>query len=570
MTGRLVPCGSATGAPAGPRAPHPLRRWRRSPAPSSGLLAAIAPLLPTDLPSGGWAAHPAALDAAFHAGAVGVGEADGPFATTPRVPTALAAFAAPDHHLLAAAVPGGSGGGDAAMHAAVAAFAGEADRDPPTSTHALVGGVAGLACAAGLLTAPLGAVAEPALPPPAPPAPHPTVEWSVEWRVVEPAGGVGAERRTLPPALPPTSAAAAVLAAARARPAFILRTRGTGPAAQAAAALLRVAAAEDGGGGGRGWGVAHADPRGPAGRPSTTAGTGAWAQLTPARHRHRHRTPLPRHRATYIITGGLGALGSLAAASLAGEGAGVVLLGRSGAAGAGPLLAALSAHAPAVAVACDTGTRADVRGVLASLHMPLTGVLLAGGVLEDAVLGRTTPAALRAAAAPKAAAAAAWAGAATATPLASFLAFSSTAAVLGPPGQAAYAAANGALQGWAEAEAEAGRPVAAAQWGAWRAGMAGARTLARLERAGMGALEPVAGLKVLSGLVRGLEAGSIAGGAPLVAAFAWGRLLERRVEGGGGGRRQPAAALCGHRAAGWAGRDAARRTSHPLHPYRPG
>ena len=531
FTVRLAIVSAATGggAAAGPlhahAHTHPLVR-RRPVRAQPSLVASIAPPQPAALAAGGWSSHPAALDAAFHAGAVGMDAAP---SSAPRVPTSLSAYAAPDHHLLSAVVPA-SGGVNGELHASVAAF--PSGNGTPTSTHALVSRGCS-ARAAGLVTTPLGVVdpvaADPAVAAP-PPPPRSNVEWDVEWRVVEPVvSGVVGPSRTLPSG--PTTAAAAVLAAAQAaagRP-FTLRTAGTGPAAQAAAALLRVAAAEEGR---ADWDVAHNDPLGDGGRSAqagtrTAAGAAAWAQLTPARRTRARPRPSLRP-AAYAIIGGMGALGSLAATSLAETGAGVVLLGRTGAVRAGALLAALSTTRAATAVACDTGVRSDVRGVV--MHSPLTGLLLAGGVLADAALGRTKPAALRAAAAPKAAAAAAWSAATAATPLSSLLAFSSTAAVLGPPGQAAYAAANGALQGWADAGAAAGRPFSAVQWGAWAGGMAAAdaRTLARLERAGMGVLAVTTGLKALGALMRGLETGATAGGAPLVAAFAWGRLLEKQ------------------------------------------
>ena len=80
--------------------------------------------------------------------------------------------------------------------------------------------------------------------------------------------------------------------------------------------------------------------------------------------------------------------------------------------------------------------------------------------------------AARAVLAPKLGAATALAAAGAGAPLGATVLFSSVAALLGAPGQATYAAANGALEAWATAQAACGAPVAAVQWGAWGIGMA--------------------------------------------------------------------------------------------------
>ena len=78
--------------------------------------------------------------------------------------------------------------------------------------------------------------------------------------------------------------------------------------------------------------------------------------------------------------------------------------------------------------------------------------------------------------------------------------FSSTAALLGPAGQANYAAANAALNAWSSVCAAAGGATTAVMWGAWASGMAAAQrgTLARLERLGMVAIPPASGLRALT------------------------------------------------------------------------
>ena len=82
--------------------------------------------------------------------------------------------------------------------------------------------------------------------------------------------------------------------------------------------------------------------------------------------------------------------------------------------------------------------------------------------------------------------------------------FSSVAALLGSPGQAAYSAANGALDGLAAAWRCDGTPVTSIQWGAWAgAGMAArvAGTAARVRELGLGLIEPGQGLRALNAVL---------------------------------------------------------------------
>lgn len=202
----------------------------------------------------------------------------------------------------------------------------------------------------------------------------------------------------------------------------------------------------------------------------------------------------------WVISGGTGALGALAAQWLAAAGARhIMLLGRTGAAGTAPaaagpgseadpatiLAAATSAGSWAAAVTlvkCDAAAAADAAAILdpaagqgQQLRLPLAGVLHAGGVLQDATLQNQTLAGLRAVFAPKAAGAAhlATSAAARLQPLAAIKLFSSVAAALGSGGQANYAAANTLLDAAAGSMQLGGLPGVAVNWGAWAgAGMA--------------------------------------------------------------------------------------------------
>jgi hypothetical protein len=234
----------------------------------------------------------------------------------------------------------------------------------------------------------------------------------------------------------------------------------------------------------------------------------------------------------WLISGGTGALGALAARQLAGAGARhLALLSRSGllppstlsnisrtaehSGDPAALLAAATAGgvwAAAVTLAkCDAAAAADAAALLEALFAgrsqqqsnhaqqqqqqrwqpacpPLAGVLHAGGTLRDGLLQRQNLAGLRAVLAPKAAGAARLASSATAAalqPLSAAKLFSSVAAALGSAGQANYAAANAALDAAAEKLQLAGLPGLAVEWGAWAgAGMAANAGAARLPLAG--------------------------------------------------------------------------------------
>lgn len=99
--------------------------------------------------------------------------------------------------------------------------------------------------------------------------------------------------------------------------------------------------------------------------------------------------------------------------------------------------------------------------------------------------------------APKAGAHEAWQAPSHLHPFTTHASFSSIASLLGSPGQAAYAAANGVLDGAAHAAASQGMPHTSLQWGAWAGGGMAARdaaTSARLQRLGLGLITPHQGL----------------------------------------------------------------------------
>ncbi|MGW3498263.1 type I polyketide synthase [Streptomyces sp. NPDC001020] len=202
---------------------------------------------------------------------------------------------------------------------------------------------------------------------------------------------------------------------------------------------------------------------------------------------------------TYLLTGGLGALGLSLAEHFAALGAGsLVLLGRSAPAPeATARIEALRAAGTRVTTErCDVSDPAAVRAVVARVreHLPpLRGVVHAAGLLEDATVRNMTEDQLARVLAPKAVGARNLDEATADDPLDLFVLFSSAAALVGNAGQAAYAAANSYLDAVAEARRRRGRPALSVQWGPFTGtGLAASEEQrgARLEERGMGGFPP--------------------------------------------------------------------------------
>ena len=212
-----------------------------------------------------------------------------------------------------------------------------------------------------------------------------------------------------------------------------------------------------------------------------------------------------RDDSTYLITGGLGALGLGLAGALVSAGARhLALVGRRGA-GAGERqrerLAELERRgARLVVFAADVAERAGAARVideLAASAPPVRGVVHAAGVLEDGLVLGQDEARFARVVAPKVAGAwhlhtltAGW-------PLDFFVLFSSVAGTLCPPGQASYAAANAGLDALARRRRAADQPAVSIAWGPWAAGgMIGALSAAhrdRLAERGLASLDEATG-----------------------------------------------------------------------------
>uniref|UniRef100_A0AAU3GNW7 SDR family NAD(P)-dependent oxidoreductase n=1 Tax=Streptomyces sp. NBC_01401 TaxID=2903854 RepID=A0AAU3GNW7_9ACTN len=196
---------------------------------------------------------------------------------------------------------------------------------------------------------------------------------------------------------------------------------------------------------------------------------------------------------TVLVTGAGGVLGGLTARHLV-DRHGVrdlVLVGRSG---PDPELVAelTAAGARVVAARCDAADRTAMAELIAAVpaDRPLTGIVHAAGVLDDAPVTALTPEQLDRVLRPKADAALLLDELTRGLRLSAFVLFSSASATFGAAGQANYAAANAFLDALAERRRAEGLPAQSLGWGFWeqRSAMTGGlgdREVARLTSGGV-------------------------------------------------------------------------------------
>ncbi|HSL81558.1 MAG TPA: SDR family NAD(P)-dependent oxidoreductase, partial [Thermoanaerobaculia bacterium] len=221
------------------------------------------------------------------------------------------------------------------------------------------------------------------------------------------------------------------------------------------------------------------------------------------------RASAVRSDGTYLITGGLGALGLAVAGHLVARGARhLALLGRRlPTAEVRAAVEALEAAGARVEV-----LRADVadgealeralEGVRRSLP-PLRGVVHAAGLLADGLALHTDLASARAVLAPKVLGAWNLHTFTAGDPLELFVLFSSGAALIGSPGQGSYAAANEFLDALATYRRSRGVPGLSIGWGPWsEIGLAARDDRGgRLAERGLASLSPEEGLAALDRLL---------------------------------------------------------------------
>ncbi|MFE5475612.1 type I polyketide synthase [Nocardia sp. NPDC056541] len=175
---------------------------------------------------------------------------------------------------------------------------------------------------------------------------------------------------------------------------------------------------------------------------------------------------------SYIITGGLGGLGLSIARWLVEQGAGrVVLNGRSAPSDeVAALLAEFGGSAEVVVELGDVSAATTADRLVAAAEQtgrPLRGLIHAAGVLDDGIFLSLDDESLTKVWRPKVAGAVALHHATVGRDMDWWIAFSSMAAMLGSPGQAAYAGANAWLDAFVRWRRAQGAPASVINWGQW-------------------------------------------------------------------------------------------------------
>jgi len=218
------------------------------------------------------------------------------------------------------------------------------------------------------------------------------------------------------------------------------------------------------------------------------------------------RQPQSKSAFVAIITGGMGALGQLVAGWLQmqqqDEGQlKIFLLGRSASQWKPNSNTGINIPGELQAMQCDVAQREDFTFENLGIRSTPAMIYHASGSVKDASISNQNPAFLRFSLAPKIYSA--WLLARkmiNSAPVKKWVNFSSVASLLGNGGQASYAAANGALDGFTIMINNQGIFCKAFQWGPWAGnGMASIQesVARRLERLGMVLITPATGLDAL-------------------------------------------------------------------------
>ena len=218
----------------------------------------------------------------------------------------------------------------------------------------------------------------------------------------------------------------------------------------------------------------------------------------------------PRADRSYLITGGLGAIGLHTAAYLAQLGAGDIVLTSRRAPDADAqrqIDDITERYRTNVHVfTADVGVQSEVAALLERIRAelpPLAGVAHLAGVLDDALLGQQTVERFRTSLAPKAFGAEYLDSLTKDDALDFFIVSSSVSSLFGSPGQANYATANALLDGLVAQRRAQGLPATGVNFGPWaQGGMASSEAAAaNISAQGLIPLDPSAALSALAEVV---------------------------------------------------------------------
>ncbi|WP_293122317.1 SDR family NAD(P)-dependent oxidoreductase [Moorena sp. SIO4G3] len=253
---------------------------------------------------------------------------------------------------------------------------------------------------------------------------------------------------------------------------------------------------------------------------SSTEITAAFRYMQQAQHIGKVVVEMPEVRATqkliqpeasYLITGGLGALGLVVAEWMVKEGAKhIVLMGRSGPGEtAQKTIEELEATGAKVSVLLgDVSVPWDVEEIFQQMGEslpPLKGVIHTAGVLDDGLMQNMSWEQFTKVMAPKVQGTWYLHQQTKELELDFFVCFSSIASMLGGSGQGNYAAANGFMDALASYRRGMGLPGLSINWGAWATGGMAARLgtqhQSRIESSGMRTIQPEEGMVALENLL---------------------------------------------------------------------
>ncbi|MBE9214580.1 type I polyketide synthase [Plectonema cf. radiosum LEGE 06105] len=214
---------------------------------------------------------------------------------------------------------------------------------------------------------------------------------------------------------------------------------------------------------------------------------------------------------SYLITGGLGALGLVVARWMIDKGArNLVLTTRRGITNdtQQEILQLEQAGAKVLVVKADVSQVEDVSGILTKIktsHPPLRGIIHAAGVLDDGLLLQQTWQRFERVMAAKVRGTWNLHHLTQDIPLDFFVCFSSVASLLGSPTQGNYAAANAFMDTLVNYRRNQGKPGLSINWGAWgEVGMAAKldiRHQQRITASGFSTIAPQQALQILGDLL---------------------------------------------------------------------